>query len=483
MFTKPYLCTLTLLAVAAGMSPKVSLAEDAKPNVLFIAVDDLNDWVGVLGGHPQTQTPNIDRLANRGVLFTNAHCPAPLCNASRAALMSGLRPSTTGVYGNRQPLRKVAPKVTTLPQHLRTFGYSPRRAGKIFHGRFPEPTSWDKAFPNRHENRPVDPQPDQRPINGISGAGHFDWGPVKVAEEQMGDYQVTEWIIEQIQRDHDKPFFLACGIFRPHLPWYVPPKHFTGLPSEAIQRPHTMPEDLADLSQKAVDIAHTGIRGNDHRAVTDNNQWQQAVRGYLASIRFADRQVGRVLRALKQAGHADDTIVVLWSDHGWHLGEKEAWRKFTLWERSTRVPMIIAAPGHLLHRSSKPKGVVCDRPVNLMDLYPTLCELADVPIPDHVEGRSLLPLLRDPEAGWNRPSITTFGYNNHAVRSQHLRYIRYGDGSEELYDHRRDPHEWHNLANHPAYKDEKQQLRRHLPKDDAKPAPRVNRKWWPSKGK
>lgn len=446
-----------------------------KPNILFIAVDDLNDWIGVLGGHPQTETPNLDRLAQQGVLFTNAHCASPLCNASRAALMTGLRPSTTGVYTNRQPFRQARPDAVTLTQHFREHGYLALGSGKIYHGRYPDPPSWDAYWPSQHDNRPSDPTPSGRPLNGIAGANHFDWGPVDATNDEMGDAQVADWVSEQLQRDFDQPFFLACGIYRPHLPWYSPPEYFDALPEESrIALPEVLEDDLDDLPQVARRIAHSGIRGSDHREVTEHDQWHAAVRGYLASVRFADAMVGRVLDALQSSQHADNTLVILWSDHGWHLGEKEHWRKFALWERATRVVLMAAGPGIA-------SGKQCDAPVNLLDVYPTLCDLAALPQREELEGDSLAKLLQDPEAEWDRPTLTTYRRGEHAVSDRRYRYIRYNNGAEELYDHQEDPHEWYNLADREELAEVKQRLGGWIPDSNAPNAPSMNQKWWPGK--
>ncbi len=449
--------TLLLLA-AAWLSALPASAAD-QPNVLFIAVDDLNDWIGVLGGHPQSATPQIDGLSKRGMLFTHAYCAAPACNPSRAALMTGIRPSTSGVYTNPDPWRKAMPEAVTLPQHFMRHGYTALGSGKIYHGSFPDPPSWDTYFPSKTRQKPADPLPPDRPLNGIPRTAHFDWGPLDVEDKAMGDAQVADWVIGQLQQRHEKPFFLACGFYRPHLPWYVPRPYFERFPLQRIELPETRDDDLADVPAAGVKMARPE---GDHARVTAHNQWHRAVQGYLASIAFTDKQVGRVLEALDRSPHRDTTIIVFWTDHGWHLGEKQHWRKFALWEEATRTPLIIVAPG-------VKAGSRCDRPVNLVDVYPTLVELCGLPHRDELEGKSLKSLLEDPQAPWDRPSLTTHGRNNHALRSQRYRYIRYADGSEELYDHERDPREWTNLAEDPRYEQVKRELAAWLPRKNAPP--------------
>ncbi|QDV38417.1 sulfatase [Tautonia plasticadhaerens] len=428
-----------------------------RPNVLFLAIDDLNDWTGFLGGHPQSKTPNLDRLAARGMSFGRAYCAAPACNPSRAALLTGIRPSTSGVYTNAQPWRPAMPDAVTLPRHFMLAGYEVLGGGKIFHGRFEDPASWQEYF-----SRPADPMPPDRPVNGIPRTAHFDWGPVDVPDEAMGDHQVVDWAIDRLGRPHEEPLFLAVGLFRPHLPWYAPQSYFDAHPAPEVVLPEVPDDDLADVPRAGRGMARPE---GDHRKVLEHDQWRNAVRGYLASIAFADRQVGRLLDALDRSGMADDTIIVLWGDHGWHLGEKQHWRKFALWEEATRVPFVIAAPG-----VTEP-GSRCDRPVSLMDVYPTLIDLCGLPERRELEGVSLSPLLRDPTAPWDRPALTTHGRENHAVRSDRWRYIRYEDGSEELYDHDLDPNEWRNLADAPEHREVKAALAASLPKTDAPDAP------------
>lgn len=435
----------------------VSYAEE-RPNVLFVAVDDLNDWIGVLGGHPQSKTPNIDRLVSRGVLFTNAHCAAPACNPSRAALMTGIRPATSGVYHNNQPWRPAMPDAITIPQHFVQHGYTALGSGKIYHGRYPDPASWDEYYPSKQKQRPNDPVPPDRPVNGIPQTSHFDWGPLDVESADMGDSQVADWVIQRLTQPRNRPFFLACGFYRPHLPWYVPRKYFERHPVESVLLPETLDGDLDDVPRGGIQMARPQ---GDHAKVLANEQWHKAVQGYLASIAFVDEQIGRVLNALDESEHAENTIVVFWTDHGWHLGEKQHWRKFALWEEATRTPLAIVAPGVTKANAR------CDRPVTLTDIYPTLIELCGLDGRQELEGQSLVALLKDPAREWDRPALTTHGRNNHAVRSDRYRYIRYADGGEELYDHTTDKMEWHNLAGVPEYQRIKESLAQWLPASNA----------------
>jgi arylsulfatase A-like enzyme len=455
-------------AGAAAMSMPLTLSARSaqeRPNVLFMAIDDLNDWIGCLGGHPDVKTPNLDRLASRGVLFTNAYCSAPACNPSRASLMTGILPSTSGVYHNPDPWRMspVLKDAVTIPQHFMAHGYGAVGGGKIYHGAFPDPPSWQDYFPSQTKNKPDDPMPPNRPINGIPNTAHFDWGPVDVPDEEMGDRKVAAWVIEQLHKKHDKPFFLGCGFFRPHLPWYVPTKYFDMYPPDKITLPTVNENDLDDVPPIGRKMAKPQ---GDHAKVLKYKQWRKAVQGYLASISFVDTCVGRVIDALDASDYADNTLIVLWSDHGWHLGEKLHWRKFALWEEATHNVLMVVAPG-----VTRPGGR-CSRPVSLLDIYPTLIELCSLSPKKKLQGRSLVPLLKNPDAQWDRPALTTYGRNNHSVRSERYRYIRYSDDTEELYDHDNDTLEWNNLAKDPKYAEVKRQLAQWLPATNAPEVPR-----------
>jgi arylsulfatase A-like enzyme len=426
----------------------------AQLNVLFIAVDNLNHWVGHLGRNRQTSTRNIDRLAARGVTFTHAYCAAPLCNPSRAALMSGLRPSTTGVYDNGDDWRTVVPEERCLTTTFRKAGYFVAGAGKIYHGGFPRRSEWDEYF----NNVGGDPRP-----TGDAGVGGIKFAPLDCRDEDFREWKIVRYGISQLQKKHDRPFLLAIGLHKPHMPWNVPRKYYDLHPLSEIELPPHRDDDLQDVPPAGVKMAGPG---GDHARILESGRWKEAVQGYLAAISYADAMLGRLLDACDRSEFSANTIIVLWGDHGWHLGEKQHWRKFALWEEATRAPLIWVVPG-----VTKPGGV-CDRTVDFMSLYPTLVELTGSPIPQHVQGRSIRELLVDPKAPWEHPALTTFGFQNHAVRSEGWRYIRYASGDEELYDEAADPYEWTNLADDPKFADRKKDLARWLPKDNAPSMPR-----------
>jgi len=330
----------------------------------------------------------------------------------------------------------------TLPQYFMANGYKALGSGEIYHGRFPDPPSWQEYWPSQKKNKPDDPMPPNRPLNGIPKTGHFDWGPVDVSKNEMGDWKVADWVIGQLEKKHNKPFFLACGFFRPHLPWFVPKEYFDMHPLEKIILPHVNDHDLDDIPSAGVRMAKPN---GDHAKVLKYHQWRKAVQAYLASISFVDEMLGRVIDALDKSEYKENTIIVLWSDHGWHLGEKLHLRKFVLWEEATHNLLMIAAPG-----VTKPHGR-CPWPVSLLDIYPTLVDICGLEPKKELMGNSLLPVLKDPQLKCNKSVLTTYGRNNHTIRSRRWRYIRYADGSEELYDRKNDALEWKNLANRPKY--------------------------------
>lgn len=420
-------------------------AEPRKPNVLFIAVDDLNHWVGHLGRNPQTSTPNIDRLAAKGVRFTHNYCAAPVCNPSRAALMSGLRPHTTGVYENNNDWRTVVPEERCLTTTFRNAGYVVKGAGKIYHGAYPRPSEWDDYLSREGK----DPVP-----AGDLGVGGIRFAPLDCKDEDLQDWKIVQYGIDELAKPHDKPFFLAIGLHKPHMPWNVPRKYYDLHPLESIQLPPVQTDDLKDLPPAALRMARPE---GDHRAILESGRWKEAIQGYLAAISYCDAMIGRLIDAYDQSADRDNTIIVFWSDHGWHLGEKQHWRKFALWEEATRSPLIWVVPG-----LTKP-DTVCDRTVDLMSIYPTLTDLCGVTTPSHVEGLSIRSLLGNPVATWNSPAVTTYRFGNHTVRNQGWRLIHYANGDEELYDEQADPYEWKNLANDPQYASQKAELVKLLP--------------------
>lgn len=462
-------CVLLLLLCG---SLAQAAASPARPNVLFIALDDMNDWTGCLGGHPQARTPNIDKLAAGGMLFTNAHCAAPSCNPSRAAIFTGREPYRTGLYTNRQNMREVLPDAELLPRHLSRHGYWSAGSGKMLHY-FIDARSWDDYHPAKDRENPFPPtmpwgqRPKSLPRAGDWQYVETDWHAFDVTDEKFGgDYEVTQWIGKQLASKHDKPFFLACGIYRPHEPWFVPKRYFDLFPLDQVQMPPGLKEDdLADVPPAGVRIARN--RYLDH--IKKQGQWRQGLQAYLASIAYADAMVGRVIEALNKSEHRDNTIVILWSDHGWHLGEKEHWQKFTGWRVCTRVPLIIHVPQGTTGLDQGTKaGDVCTQPVSLISLFPTITELCGVPRKDDNDGPSLVPLLKNPKAQWPHAAITSLDRpGSHAISTEEWRYIRYENGDEELYHIPTDRYEWTNLARMDKHTARLNEMRLLAPKDPA----------------
>lgn len=459
-------CLFVLLATAG-----VVQADEPKrppPNVLFLAVDDLNDWVGCLGGHPLARTPHIDRLAARGTLFNNAHCQAPLCNPSRSSLLTGLRPGTTGIYGLAPGIRAVAATRdrVTLPQHFAANGYYTFACGKIFHDGSIAPKDRPNEF-TAWGPSPGMPMPKQKFVHTPDDIAAMDWGVFPDRDEDQADWKTADAAIAQLRSPPGaaagKPFFIAAGFRLPHVPLFASQKWWDLYPDDDSVLPTVKPDDRDDVPEFAWYL-HWKLPEPRLAWLKAHDQWRPVVRGYLACTSFMDSQVGRVLDALDQSGHAGDTVVVLWSDHGWHLGEKGITGKNSLWERSTHVPLVFAGPGVA-------KGAKCGRPAELLDLYPTLVELCGLPAREGLEGHSLVPQLKDADAPREWPAITTANQGNHAVRSERWRYIRYADGSEELYDRQADPNEWTNLAKDPRHAGVVRDHARWLPRVDAPAAP------------
>lgn len=452
-------CLLPLVSLVA-----VSTAADSRPNVLFIAIDDMNDWTGFLGGHEQAITPNMDQLASRGVAFRNAHTPAPACSPCRNALLFGIQPFHSGLYPFYD-LHKMDPRIlepyTSLPQLFKDSGYRTYGDGKIHHGmqwayEGGGQSQWTEHNYAAHKALP--------PLVYDADAGYVIGNSRKMAFcpttsplEDHPDYCTAKYGVEVLGRKHNAPFFLALGFIKPHLPFVCPKKYFDLYP-DPIKPPPIKLDDLTDVPWAG--------RGNakitdDFRFRTDQ-AWEKVRRAYLACNSWTDANVGRVLDALESSPYAKNTIVVLWSDHGYHQGEKRSFRKFSLWEEATRVPFIIWDT-----RGQDGNGAECAEAVSLIDIYKTLTELTGVQPPDYVDGVSLVPWLKDPAKPRPVPAITSWGRGNYTVRTRDWRYIRYFDGSEELYHNAVDPQEWDNLASDPNCAGKKAELAALLPKEEA----------------
>lgn len=435
----------TVVLITAVLSATHLSGAAEQPNVLMIAVDDLNDWVGCLRGHPQAYTPHIDALAARGIVFNNAHCQSPLCNPSRSSLLTGRRPTSTGIYTLVPGLRAVetTKDSITLPQAFRRAGYHTSVFGKIYHDgsiapkdRAAEVDVWGVA--------PGMPKPKERLSHGNWDHPAMDWGVFPQDDTQQADWKIADAAIEQLKSlPADKPFFMGVGFRLPHVPCFASQKWFDLYPTDTLQMPPVKDDDREDVPDFAWYL-HWKLPEPRLSALKKYNEWQPLVRAYLASISLMDSQVGRVIDALRSTGRDRQTLIVLWSDHGWHLGEKGISGKNTLWERSTRVPLIFSG-------LDIPFFKQCAQPVELLDIFPTLVELCHLESVAGLEGHSLVPQLRYPEAARPWPAITSHNQGNHAVRSLKWRYIRYADGSQELYDMQADPNEWTNLAKSPQH--------------------------------
>jgi arylsulfatase A-like enzyme len=436
------------------------------PNILFIILDDLNAWIGALGRHPQVKTPNIDALARRGDLFARAYCSAPYCNASRMGLFTGRLPATLGVYDN-EPFWDTPGRPPTFIELLRTRGYHTVGAGKVFHGVFDYQTAlrertaqvaW-REIENRewlwdaYTTNVLEPLPENRPLNGLFDFSDlssvpekyrlFDWGPLSAeAEERTPDQRVANAVSEFLSAPKE-PFFCAAGLYKPHLPWHAPQRFFDLYDRDSIHLPPVKDDDLDDVPPIACRWA---LDPPDHALVTSRGVWPDAVRGYLACISYADFMVGQILDALARSPAAGRTTVVLCGDNGYHLGEKLHWRKFALWEESTRVPLIVARPGQAARR-------ILD-PVSLIDIHATVLDLASLG-GDPGDSESLLACAERPRS---KPVITTWGAGNHSLRGPRWRYTRYSDSMEELYDHAVDSFEWTNLAAAPEFANARAEL-------------------------
>lgn len=458
-----------LAAATAHAAPKKrTTSPSARPNVLFIVADDLRLL-------PQAKTPNMDRLAKMGMRLTNAHCNYALCNASRTSLLTGMLPSSSGIFGNEQDWRRSIQTAgkPTLPEHFKAGGYLTAAAGKIFHANHGGPegrlagwhggrrgfeldSAWDLRFPRAGVQIPDLPVHTGQNFNHLN-IWHWDWGAIPVEDDQTDDGQCVRFAADFLAKKQRKPFFFALGLYRPHSPWYVPQKYFDLFPLENVTLPEVKENDLDDVPEAAKShINDTSM----HQTILKAGKWKEAVQAYLANVAFCDAMLGRVLDAVLNGPNAKNTLIILTSDHGWYLGEKQSWHKGGLWEEATHVPLYIVAPGVTRPETSS------NQPAALIDLYPTLCDLAGLPAPGHLDGTSLKPLLTDPTTICEKPAITASGSDlkpAYAARDARWRYIRHADGSEELYNHDVDPHEWTNLAAAPEHAAVKARLATHFP--------------------
>ncbi len=440
-------------------------------NILMIAIDDMNNWIGTM--QHMAETPHIDDLAQSGILFDNAFCVVPSCNGSRVALMTGLRPETTGQYGNAGNFRDRpgGPDLLTMPQYFREHGYEAVAAGKIYHwargnreepAALSDPASWNWQRTGRIGTPGIELYQDEderaawlegdwrRYIDDPDGRGGMHyltekgvWGGISQPKEECGDWQTAEFCAQYLSEEHEKPFFLACGIFRPHMPLLAPQEYFDRYPLESLKLPEIPEDDMEDIPE----IAKRNSSSDFVDIMREKGEYRNAVRAYKACMAFADDCVAHVVNALENSQYADNTIVIFWTDHGWQLGHKNRWEKFTLWHQSTNSPLVIRYPG------MENAGKVCSEEVSFLDLYPTLLDLAGLPGREILEGETLLPWLEDPALEKETPAIITNGRNNHSVVWKNWNYIRYRDGSEELYNHDTDSREYRNLADLPEHRD------------------------------
>jgi arylsulfatase A-like enzyme len=504
----------------------------AQPNVILIICDDLNDSVDGMGGHPQAYTPNIKRLEEKGVRFTNAHCNAPICGPSRASLWSGLLPSTSGYYGyaqqqnNWREFDKLSNAIT-LMEHFKANGYNVWGSGKIFHNGHSDnsvftispdadpdnpgasdfgPFPWDgtsfQGTSNRRQGQSHPRMPSELSgywssfgsLEDVPTIGSYTGWSLKEANftynnaadrDLMPDEVTAQWVAKKLNQTHAKPFLLTVGMNRPHVPFYAPDEFFDQFRDEqgnnTVERPPYFADDLDDVPE--ILKAYSGGIANYRTAGEGNDQWwKNLVQAYLACVAFADHQVGKILDAVETSNYSDNTIIIFTSDHGYHLGEKDHKSKTTAWEETTRVPLVVYAPGVTVSNQT------CASPVSLVDLYPTLNALCELPEDPNggagknniaLDGHDLTPLLKQPNLGlWDGPQVSLshlnsreviaphtqspWALNHHSARSVDHHYVLCSDGSEELYDHTNDPHEWINQALNSAYADTKSAMKLQL---------------------
>ena len=449
---------LLVISLASILAVGSQAQDSSPPNVLMISIDDLNDWTGFLDGHPQALTPHMDKLAKQGRVFANAHCAIPVCSSSRVSVMSGVAATTHGSY-ELGPAYEELPALTDVPtiqRHFKDNGYYTLVGGKVLHHDFGNRLAGD-VDRSLGRNKGARPKEMMNIPAGWSKA--WDWGEYPENDAEMGDFQLAEKAAAALHEKFDKPFFMSVGFFRPHVPLYAPPKWFDLYDVERIALPNNPVSDLDDLPKNFLSINDYAVAPK-HVEVLEHRKQRSMTQAYLASISFVDHCVGMVLDALESSPYADNTIVVLWSDHGFHLGEKQHWAKRTLWEESTRVPLLFAGPGI-------DSGLATKEPASLIDIYPTLVELCQLSENPDLEGVSLVPQLDNPETPREQPAITSSYFGNHSIRTRDWRLIVYEDGAKELYDHRNDQDEFHNLAADRAHRETIERLSQWLPQNAA----------------
>lgn len=437
-------------ALFASEKPDLAVLKKDQPNILFIVFDDLSILLPALD-YDGIETPNLDRLFNRGMFFNRAYANAPLCGPSRTSFMFGLHPTSTGEYGNHSDYRKNPSRPLSWGGYLKNNGYTNFIRGKIYQNRYIPYEEWDEAVM-------YDKDDDAEKVDAYEN-GFARCAKLKCGDEGMDDYQMTTWAVEHLKQSYDKPFLLGVGLHTTHGSKYAPEKYFKDIPLDTIKLPELHWDDLDDLPERAKAYAKTE---REFMPTYRDGKFPEMVQGYLATLLFTDAQVGRILDALEEGGHADNTIVMAWSDHSIHHGQKLKFAKNSIWRWSVQVPFSISVPGMTQPNSRS------NRAVQLLDIYPTISELAGLPVPEHCEGTSLVPLLRDPEAPWSHPVVTVSSKPiglTYAVRTEKWAYLKYVDEGEELYDLEKDPDELTNLLyrNSPEYQPVVERLKKHIP--------------------
>lgn len=455
------------------------VTEGQKPvNVLLIAVDDMNNYIGCMGG--PAITPNIDALAKRGVLFSNAYCAAPACNPSRTAIMTGLRPERTGQYTNQGNFRDIGnnKSLLTLPQKLQAAGYQTIEAGKIFHyphgnsvvpNPLSDPVSWTKqiagqtgtSVPLTYKTRSgVAVWLGDDTLDYTNGkkvdylAGASIWGPNTQTVEQTGDWKMSQACVEFLRQQHEKPFFFAVGFSKPHQPLVAPKEYFELYPLDKIGFPDYLITDMEDVPA----VNKQNFSSPFVEKVRKHRQTQLAYQAYLACMSFTDACIGNVLNALNKSRYANNTVVIFFSDHGFQLGTKNRWEKYSLWKLATNSPLIVYLP------ENKFSGTACNEAVSLMDIHATVLEATGINLAENLDCVSLLPQVLDPKKQRKLPAVITHEEGNHSIVWRQYNYIRYNNGSEELYDHFKDNLEYRNEAENGYYKGVMNELKKFIPK-------------------